>query len=295
MKIIAALPAYNEEVAIGSVVLRAKKHVEKVIVVDDGSTDRTKEVAELAGAEVVKHETNMGKGVALKDAFQRARELNADILVCLDADGQHNPDEIPGLVTPIKNGEADVVIGSRFLEGKNSVPKYRRIGQEVLTFMTNLIAKTKITDSQSGFRAFSKKAIGALEFKEVGISIESQMLHSASNLTLSVKEVPISCKYDVIKGSKLNPFYHGFSVVNAMLRIVEEKRPLLFLGIPGFVLVCIGLFFGIQVISIFKETGAFAIGTAMVTLLCMMVGLLSIFTGIMLHAITGIMRKETKE
>jgi len=292
MKIIAALPAYNEEIAIGSIVLRARKHVEKVIVVDDGSSDATSKVAELAGAEVVRHETNMGKGAALRDAFQRAIELNADVLVILDADGQHNPDEIPRLVAPIQKGEADVVIGSRFLEGKHSVPKYRRIGQEVLTFMTNLIAKTKITDSQSGFRAFSKKATESLEFKEVGISIESQMLHSASNSKLRIKEVPISCEYDVIKGSKLNPFHHGFSVVNAILRIAGERRPLLFFCVPGFVLVCIGMFFGIRVVSIFKDAGAFAIGTAVVTLLFVIVGVLSIFTGIMLHTITGVLRKS---
>ncbi|MDY6965849.1 MAG: glycosyltransferase family 2 protein [Halobacteriota archaeon] len=285
------MPAYNEEVAIGSVVLRARRHVEKVIVVDDGSTDATSKIAELAGAEVIKHERNLGKGAALRDAFEWVRGLDADVLVILDADGQHNPDEIPRLIDPIVNCEADVVVGSRFLRGKHSVPRYRRIGQEVLTFLTNLVTRTKIGDSQSGFRAFSKRAMDSLEFKEMGIGIESQMHRSACDLNLSIKEVPISCRYDVVNRSKLNPFYHGFSVINAILRVVEERRPLLFFGTPGFVLVCIGMYYGLRVVSIFREGGAFAIGTAVVTLLFVMVGVLTIFTGIMLHTITGIVQK----
>ncbi|MFQ6052521.1 MAG: glycosyltransferase family 2 protein, partial [Candidatus Hydrothermarchaeota archaeon] len=136
--IVAALPAYNEEIAIGSVILRARKHADKVIVVDDGSEDNTAEIAELAGAIVFKHERNMGYGAAIRSCFRKARELNADILVTIDADGQHDPSEIPKLIEPIQKGEADVVIGSRFLsKQKYPIPLYRLLGMKVLDKTTN--------------------------------------------------------------------------------------------------------------------------------------------------------------
>src|SRR5512145_2292085 len=191
--IIAAIPAYNEEIALGSVILRAKKHVDSVIVVDDGSADATSAIAALAGADVIRHDRNQGKGVALKHAFLRAKELDADILVLLDADGQHNPDEIPTLLAPIQNTEADMVIGSRFLGVKNEIPAYRRAGQSVLNYMTNKVSHSDVTDSQSGFRAFSKTAIRSLALDEHGMGIESFMQRAAHDQNLRVAEVPITC------------------------------------------------------------------------------------------------------
>lgn len=288
--IIAVIPAYNEEIAIGSVILRTKKYVDKVLVIDDGSTDATAIVAKMAGADVIQHEKNLGKGAALKCAFREAKRLDANVFVCLDADGQHNPDEIPRLLDIIKNGDADMVIGSRFLMATNSVPIYRRIGQQVLNSLTNSISITKVTDSQSGFRAFSKKAINSLSCNEMGIGIESQLQRSADDLNLKIVEVPISCRYDVEHGSKMNPFNHGFHVINTILRIVEERRPLLFFGLPGLVLVIIGLFFGFQIVNIYTATHIFAIGTALIVILLLMVGIISIFNGIMLHAISKLIK-----
>lgn len=288
--ILAAIPAYNEEIAIGSVILRTKKYVDKVIVIDDGSTDATSIVAKMAGADVIHHDKNLGKGAALKCAFRRAKQLEADIFVCLDADGQHNPDEIPRLLEAIKTGDADMVIGSRFLKGINTVPIYRRIGQHVLNSLTNSISTTKVTDSQSGFRAFSKKAIHSLSCNEMGIGIESQLMSSADELNLKIVEVPISCRYDVEHGSKMNPFNHGFRVINTILKIVEERRPLLFFGVPGLVLVWIGLFFGFQVVNTYTANHEFAIGTALIVILLLMVGVISIFNGIMLHAISKLIK-----
>lgn len=289
--ILAAIPAYNEEIAIGSVILRTKKHVDRVIVVDDGSTDATSIVSKMAGADVIQNEKNLGKGAALKCAFQKAKELNADIFVCLDADGQHNPDEIPRLLDAITNANADMVIGSRFLTAKNTVPIYRRIGQQILNSLTNSISITKVTDSQSGFRAFSKKAIHSLSCKEMGIGIETQMQRSADDLNLKIVEVSISCRYDVEHGSKMNPFNHGFHVINAILKIVEERRPLLFFGLPGLFLIGIGLFLGSEVVRIYTKSHDFAIGTALIVILLLMVGIFSIFNGIMLHAISKLIKK----
>ena len=141
--------------------------------------------------------------MALRDAFLRAREMNADILVCLDGDGQHNPDEIPRLLIPIKNGEADMVIGSRFLDIQSDIPRYRRAGQKVLTSLTNTVSATKVTDSQSGFRAFSKKAIDSMSLEENGIGIESAMQRAADDSGLRITEVPITCRYDIEHASKM--------------------------------------------------------------------------------------------
>lgn len=290
--ILAAFPAYNEEIAIGSLILRSKEFVDKVIVIDDGSSDATAKIAELAGAEVIRHEKNLGKGVAIRHAFLKAKEMNADILVCLDSDGQHNPDEIPKLLTPIINGDADMVIGSRFLDIKSFIPGHRRIGQNVLNSLTNLITRSKVTDSQSGFRAFSKKAINTLPFNENGIGIESYLQHAADDLHLKIKEIPISCRYDVEHGSKLNSFHHGFSVFNTILKIVEEQQPILFFGIPGILLICVGLIMGFWVIGIYNETYKFAIGTSLLAILALMIGVISIFNGIMLHAISKIRYRE---
>jgi len=289
--IIAAVPAYNEEIAIGSVVLRTKKYADTVLVVDDGSSDKTAEVARLAGATVIRHDINLGKGTALRDAFLRAKETDADILVCLDADGQHNPDEIPALLAPLQDGTADMVIGSRFMDVKNSVPAYRRAGQEVLNYLTNSVAHSHVTDSQSGFRAFSKKAIQSLSLEEGGIGIESYLQRAAHDHHLRVTEVPITCRYDVKHASKMGSVRHGFSVVNTLLKIVEERRPLMVFGVPGVTLIILGMALGFWVVEVFAATKQLAIGSALIAVLTVTVGVFSMFVGVMLHAISRILVK----
>jgi glycosyltransferase involved in cell wall biosynthesis len=292
--IIAAIPAYNEDTAIGSVVLRAKQYADTVIVVDDGSADATAAIAELAGAVVIRHERNLGKGMALRNIFIRAQEMNADILVCLDGDGQHNPDEIPRLLAPIKNGEADMVIGSRFLDIHNDIPRYRRAGQRVLTSLTNSIATTKVTDSQSGFRAFSKKAIDSISLEDDGIGIESYMQRAADDSGLRIAEVPITCRYDIEHASKMGSMQHGFTVLNTLLKIVEERRPLFVFGSVGFVLVIAGAALGFWVVEVYSRTGQFAIGTSLIGILLLIVGTLSVFVGLMLHTISQVLYKMQK-
>lgn len=213
--IVAALPAYNAEVSIKDVILNTKRYVDKVIVIDDGSKDETANIAESAGALVIKHEKNLGKGAAIKTLFERAKTLDVDVLVLLDADGQHNPEEIPNVIKPILENEGEIVIGSRFIEGKCDVPKYRRFGQEVLTIATNITSNIKVTDSQSGFRAFSKKSLD-LDLIENGFSTESEIIVLAARKGLKIVEVPISCRYDV-DGSTLNPLVHGFSVFSRIV------------------------------------------------------------------------------
>jgi len=184
-------------------------------VINDGSKDGTEEEAKKAGAQVISHSTNRGKGAALRTAFEYLRKLRFKAAVILDGDGQHDPADIAKLVEPIIKGKADMVIGSRYLEGIGKIPFYRRIGQRVLNFVTNQVSKVWVSDSQSGFRSFSYKAVKELELKERGFSVESEMQIIAGKKGLKVMEVPISTIYN--GKAKRNPFAHGFNVLFRVL------------------------------------------------------------------------------
>ena len=219
MKSIVIIPALNEEAAIGSIVERSLQYVDDVLVIDDGSTDDTFNVASNAGARVIKHHTNQGKGVSLKDAFG---EVSAyDVVVTIDGDGQHNPDEIPVLIAPIIDGRADLVNGSRYLNGfDENTPVYRRVGQRVLDIATNVTSGTSVTDSQSGFRAFKGKTINHYRFRDTGFGIESEMLADAAEHNLKILVVPITVRYDVENSSTKGPVTHG---VGVLTKIVIDK------------------------------------------------------------------------
>jgi glycosyltransferase involved in cell wall biosynthesis len=185
--LIAVIPAYNEELFIGSVVLRTRQYVERVIVVDDGSSDRTYEIAKMAGAEVIRLDANTGKAYALLLGLRHAHNMGCTAAVMLDADGQHDPREIPRVAGLAMEGKADLVIGSRFLRKNNGIPRYRQLGQKTLDLFTNIGAESKVTDSQSGFRAISCKALENLDFRSDGYNVESDMINHFSKLGLSIQ------------------------------------------------------------------------------------------------------------
>lgn len=284
---VAIIPAYNEADTIGTVVLRTKKHVDKVIVVDDGSTDKTAEVAKLAGAEVIQHTPNGGKGSALKTGFKFVQKLHADVVVCVDGDAQHNPDDIPKLLAPILNGEAEMVIGSRYLykDHKKEIPFYRRLGQWVLTSTSNCGAEEKITDSQSGFRAFSGDVIDKFRFKQTGFSIESEMFNDAIENNIKIIEVPISMRYKGLDTSTETPGKHGFGVLNYILKIVMEKRPLLFFGVSGMILLVFGLLFGLYSLNFYFINNNMPFGPSLLAAILILLGVLSVFAGMILNSI----------
>lgn len=238
-KVAVLLPAYNEEIAIASMILLSKQYAQEVIVIDDGSTDRTAEIAEIAGATVLHHKTNQGKGVALKTGFTYAKDY--DIIVTIDADGQHNPSEIPLLIKPIEDNEADLVNGSRYINGQEtSTPKYRRVGQTVLDTATNVASGVKLTDSQSGFRAFSSECFKYFNFDPEGFGIESDMLIEASNNNLRIVEVEITVRYDV-NTNTANPVIQGLTVLLRVLELLRLNRPLILYGISGTIILFIGI------------------------------------------------------
>ena len=219
MKTIVIIPAFNEQAAIGEVVEKSLQYADDVLVVDDGSSDNTCELAGKAGASLIKHPTNFGKGVSLKDAFSKVDGY--DIIVTIDGDGQHNPDEIPKLIKPIKENRADFVNGSRYLNGfDKNTPAYRRVGQRVLDIATNITAGTSVTDSQSGFRAFRGDTIHLYKFRDPGFGIESEMIADAAENNLKILEVPITVKYDVENSSTKGPVTHG---VGVLFKIIKDK------------------------------------------------------------------------
>ncbi|BAW30689.1 dolichyl-phosphate beta-D-mannosyltransferase [Methanosarcina thermophila] len=288
------LPAYNEEVSIGSIVLLTSQYADNVIVVDDGSSDRTAEVAGKAGAEVVRHETNRGKGAALKTGFTAAADLGADVIVTMDSDGQHNPAEIPRLVAPILKGEADMVNGSRYLNGLDkNTPAYRRVGQTILDGVTNLNSGLRITDSQSGFRAFSASTKDVFRFTAKGMAIESEMLADAGRHGLRITEVEIGVRYDV-DGSTENPIKHGLGVLMMVLKDIEFNRPLYYLTVPGSILGIIGLIMGVIFIRDFTLGKNLYFGPTMLMVLCIVVGMFMALMGIMLHSVSTILRDALK-
>ena len=167
MKITIGIPAYNEEKNIASIITKLKQITDSIIVCDDGSSDMTGDISKNLGAIVISHKKNMGYGVAINSIFQKSKEINSDLLVTFDADGQHRVEDIEKVIGPIKNNDADLVIGSRFLNKKSDVPNYRKIGIKVITQVTNASIKKKLTDSQSGFRAYSKQVLSKISLSEI--------------------------------------------------------------------------------------------------------------------------------
>ncbi len=291
--ITALLPAYNEEISIGSVVLRTKQYADRVIVIDDGSSDRTAEVAALAGAEVLRHEVNRGKGAALKTGFE---SLNSDtVIVTIDTDGQHNPSDIPRLVAPILAGQADMVNGSRYLNGnKKDTPLYRRLGQKVLDLFTNMDSGLSVTDSQSGFRAFAWQTRDVFRFGQKGLAIESEMLADAAAAGLRIQEVEIGVRYDVGNSSE-HPVAHGVRVLLKVLHDMELRRPLYYFTAPGLLMAGAGILMGLEFLRTFYLGGSLFYGPVLFMMLLTLIGSFMALTGVILHSISRIMLEFKSE
>ncbi len=279
-KILVAIPAFNEEVAIGSVVLKAREYADEVLVVDDGSQDDTSRVAKMAMATVLSHRKNLGKGAAMRTAFDYARRNGHEVMLLIDGDGQHDSDEIPKVMEQILHGDADVVLGMRW--GKtNDMPFYRRAGKRALDYATASFTGF-VTDSQCGFRAFSRRAIDALDPHALGFGVESEIVIQAKEAGLRIVEVPVSSRYDV-EGSTLNPVEHGYRVVDSILRVVAERHPLFSFGMPGLITFLLGVYMAIYTLQVYSETGAFVIGYALLVAILLILGSLAIFTGVILN------------
>jgi glycosyltransferase involved in cell wall biosynthesis len=293
--VVVGIPAFNEATMIAHVVLEAQKYADAIVVCDDGSSDMTGAIAKRFGADVVRHRRNLGYGASIKSLFKRARELNADVLVTLDADGQHNPEEIPIVVKPIAQGMADLVIGSRFIEthGTKEMPFYRRFGAKLITKLVNGSSKNGISDAQSGFRAYNRQALEHLSPFEAGMGASVEILLKANKHDLKICEVPSSCKYrngDVATSTE-HPVTHGIGVIMSIIRFIVDEKPLIVLGIPGLLFLFAGLCFGFWMLQIYATAHYIVTNIALASISFVLIGLFMLSTAITLYAIKRIAKK----
>lgn len=198
MRVIAVIPALNEAARIGETVQKTRPFVDGVVVVDDGSADATTEAARAVGATVLRHAINRGQGAGLKTGTVAALRLGADIVVHIDADGQHDPSFIPVLVEPIRNGTADVVMGSRFMGLQPiGVPLTRKLLHRAIRIFNSLVMgiPKKLTDPQSGLRAMNAQAARKLDFKQDRMAHCSELLRLITRSELRWQEVPVKVIY----------------------------------------------------------------------------------------------------
>jgi glycosyltransferase involved in cell wall biosynthesis len=294
---LAIIPCYNEEATIGSIILKTKRYVDEVLVIDDGSIDETARIAKDAGATVISHKKNRGKGDAVLTGFRYALNHDFDYVVTIDGDGQHNPAEIPRLIGNIMNNGHDISLGFRV--GKDTeMPKWRKVGKRVLDYATSFGSGGFVTDSQCGFRAFTKRAVNELTptLKSNAFSVESEQLIRAHKLGLGLVNTNVTCKYnDLENTSTKNPASHGFTVLRHIILFVAEKRPLLFIGLPGFILVILGVFFGILTMQYYNQTQVFLVPYAILVSIFLIIGAIAMFIGLMLTVIPHMVKQSTGE
>jgi len=284
----ACIPAYNEEHSIAEVVTKSLSHVDRVVVCDDGSTDDTAKVAREAGATVIT-QTNQGYGAAISSLFDYARKENARIMVTLDGDGQHNPDQIPLLVDAISTHNVDVAIGSRFLDDSTKASGYRKTGIKIITSASNYGTNFKVSDSQSGFRAYSKDAIDAIHPTEQGMAVSTEILLKISNKGLSIAEVPITVSYEGDTSEK-NSVSHGVGVLANTIKYVSIKHPLQFYGIPGLGLIVLGIVFGGIFLDRYLNDGIIFYGSLMGSVVLFLLGAILSVTAIILFSMANLIR-----
>lgn len=288
---IACIPAYNEEKPIGDVIKKSLNYVDKVIVCDDGSRDLTSTKAKEANAIVIKHEKNLGKGAALKSLFKYALNVNADVVVTIDGDGQFLPEEINKIIKPIIENDYDIVIGNRFDDHKE-MPSYRKVGNKMLDKITKMAADLPFTDTQSGFRAYSKKAIESISFTIDGFGVDSEILIDASKKGLKITEEKVTVLYNTgEKTSSKDPISHSVGVIASLLELIAINHPLRYLGIPGLILLIIGIVFSITVISMFNEDRYFSVPSTLVALGSLVIGMILLLMSVVLYSIAKTTRK----
>ncbi len=283
---VACIPAFNVANQISEVIQKSLNYVDQVIVCDDGSSDLTFLNAESSGALVLKHKKNLGKGAALKTLFKKAKELEADIIVTIDGDGQFLPEEISKLTEPIITKQYDLVIGNRFLD-KEEMPTYRKAGNKILDKFTKLAANLPFEDTQSGFRAYSKNAIEKISFTTNGFGVDSEILIDAVKKDLKITDEYVTVIYNTgDKTSTKNPVSHSMGVIASIIELIAINHPLKYLGIPGIFLFFIGISYSVVVMAIFNETRYFSIPSTLLSLGSLVMGLMLLLMSVVLYSIS---------
>ena len=292
LNIVIGIPAYNEEKNIGALILKLRKITDHIIVCNDGSSDMTGEIAEKLGAIVVNHSKNLGYGAGIRSIFIKAREIDSDILVTFDADGQHRVEDIQRVIEPIIKNESDIVIGSRFLKEKDSkVPEYRKLGIKVITKLTNASINESLTDSQSGFRAYNKKVLRDITPSDLGMGVSTEILIKASKKEFKIVEVPIVILYEG-NTSTHNPVSHGASVLLSTIKYTSIEHPLKFYGISALIFLSIGLSFILWTIQNFTTNGKIITNVALIGVGTTVIGVVLLIAAILLYSLVNVVRER---
>ena len=290
MKVTIGIPAFNEEKNIAKMIVKLKKIYDEIIVCNDGSTDLTGEIAENLGVIVINHKQNLGYGAGISSIIKKSKEIETDILVTFDGDGQHKVEDVKKVIEPIKNGDADLVIGSRFLsKAKEKIPEYRKIGINIITKVTNTNLKEKITDSQSGFRAYSKDLISKLDITDMGMGISTEILIKTNSLGFRIAEIPITILYEG-KTSTQNPISHGTSVLFSTIKYTSIEHPLKFYGIPSVIFFVIGLSFTFLSIDYYMEVGRINPNVTIVAAGTIVIAVILLVASILFYSLTNIVQ-----
>jgi glycosyltransferase involved in cell wall biosynthesis len=291
LKITIGIPAYNEEKSIALIITKLKKITDSIIVCDDGSSDMTAEISKNLGATVISHKKNMGYGVAINSIFQKSKELNVDLLVTFDADGQHRVEDIQKVIEPIKNNVADLVIGSRFLDKKSDVPNYRKIGIKVITQVTNASMRKKLTDSQSGFRAYNGQVLSQISPSDMGMGISTEILIKSSSKGLRIMEVPITILYSG-NTSTHNPVSHGTSVLFSTIKFTSIEHPLKFYGIPSVIFLIIGVIFTTLAVQYYIDVGRLNSNLTLIGGGTVLIGIIFFICAVLLYSLVSVVREK---
>ena len=289
MKIAIGIPAFNEENNIGPIITNLKKKYDHILVCDDGSSDSTADIASKMGAHVVKHSKNLGYGSAIKTIFNEAKKIDCNILVTFDADGQHQISEIDDMLKPIMENIADIVIGSRFLGKTEHLPKYRKFGIKTITGLTNVMTGSNISDSQSGFRAYSQKVLQEISPTESGMGISTEILIKATKKKMRITEIPITITYENNTHSK-EPISHGTSVIISTVKHVAIERPLLYYGVTGLFFLALGLVFATWALQIYSEEQVFMTNVALIGICGIILGTILLISGTILFSISNLLK-----
>lgn len=297
LKVAVGIPAFNVEMTVAKVIVRARRHSDLVVVVDDGSTDDTALIARSLGAVIISHERRMGYGAAIKSCFEAARNLGADVLVTLDADGQHDPDEMPRLLASIKDNSADIVVGSRFpgMQDAGQAPRYRALGIRLLTSLTDTASHSQLTDAQCGFRAYNRNAFEHILPTEQGMGVGSEILMKSFEENLRVVEVPVSVKYAGLKTSTHHPVYHALDVIASIIKFTTIRHPLVFYGGMSAVAASLAVAFGAWMLSIYQNEGRVVTNLALVTFGLGIIAVVALFTAVILFTLINVIREIPRE
>ena len=244
------------------------------------------------GALVISHPKNLGYGAAIHSLFLKAKELESDVLITFDADGQHRIEDVNSVVKPIKDKVADIVIGSRFLDKKSKeMPNYRKLGIKLITKITNMSVKEKLTDSQSGFRAYSKKTLEKITPSDEGMGVSTEILIKSSNLGLVIAEVPIKINYGG-DTSTHDPVSHGTSVLISTIKYTSIEHPLKFYGLPSIFFLITGIFFSYSAIDFYANIGRLNTNLTILAAGTVLIGMVLLISAILLYSLVSVVREK---